>query len=552
MDNRKVATNGALTLFEIGETGRGFVVLPDGRAGIEMPVGSFLSRGDWELVEDGSTTKLAPAGDLAKHEGPGPHPGTGSPQDVHGGSGGAFRGRGKKYNGLTGLLVGKAQRGKYSNSVDFFGVNVNPKREAEVKPEHDALWDYRRKQEAESRAASERRMENLGGDKPKLEDYGHVDLSISHSKDKSAGFPEGHPLADPETRVKVVNAAVQELSYSNSVGMGGALKQAAQGKTDGDLYQHFSKRLPAGVSLENVLSAAYQETQGVLDEIGAPEYFNLYHGSFSFTGNTEKIVNIGSDYTGFSSWSSSANKAAGFGSRVVFSQIPRDRLLVIPSQIPKQLAGVPSFLGGSRDESEYIIIHDDMFEWIEKGRNSKSQPAGDLAKHEGPGPHPGTGTSQDVHGGAGGAQPVSGREKGFESTAEKARRMLFEEENQEEVVTVKAEGHESKNFTLRDARRFLGEIHEDTWVDVTWVKQDQGLERFAGVPVYKATISHSGLYDPEQLAEKIKNDGLKMGTSWHNRPPSVYFTTSLEQAHKYATEYFTNADTSGGYGIVEF
>lgn len=263
--------------------------------------------------------------------------------------------RGNQYtNGFIGLLVGKNKQKRYINTVDYFGTNYNPKKELEVKPEHDAFWNYREKirLEAEEKWKSD------------VEEYNTGSVSISHAKDKNAGFPDGHPLANPEVRIKFVNNAVQELSYSNKVGYGGALKQAAQGKTNGDLYIYFSGKLPAGVSLEDVLKATYKETQGMLDEIGAPATFNLYHGSYAFSGRSEKKVNIGEDFKGFSSWSSDDEKAAGFGTHLVFSQIPRERMLIVPSQIPKQLAGVPSFLGGSRDESEYVVIHDDMIKWI--------------------------------------------------------------------------------------------------------------------------------------------------------------------------------------------
>ncbi len=140
----------------------------------------------------------------------------------------------------------------------------------------------------------------------------------------------------------------------------------------------------------------------------------------------------------------------------------------------------------------------------------------------------------------------------FESGADKARRMLFEEVAQENIVTVLPEGGEPQTMSIREARKFLSTLPEESQVRVNFEREKVSPKQFEGIPVYKAIVSHSGMLSDEELAQRITRDGLKLGPSWHSRPPSVYFTTSEEAAHRYALQYFPDIDTSDGYGIVEF
>ena len=276
--------------------------------------------------------------------------------------------------GLRALSIGKNKRSRRTDrsDVEYFGRNTIEKREKAVQKEHDRFWGERQKIQEEAERKWKASMDSgerydsskIKRDNP-IEDYEAVDHSKPYSKG-DADFPESHPFSKPENRILAANEAIQQLSYSNMVGYGGALKKAAQGKTEDDLYKLFQTKMKqaGGVTLEDVLKVTYLETQGLLEAYGASEEILLYHGSSSFKGNYEKVYDIGTEFSGFSSWTSDDSAAAGFGTQTLFAPVPRERLLVVPSQIPRQLAGTKGLgflFGGSRNEHEYIVLSDDFF-----------------------------------------------------------------------------------------------------------------------------------------------------------------------------------------------
>lgn len=152
-----------------------------------------------------------------------------------------------------------------------------------------------------------------------------------------------------------------------------------------------------------------------------------------------------------------------------------------------------------------------------------------------------------------GGSADDGVDNTISGTADKVRQTLFDRHDQESMVTL---SHRSGNqqMSVRQARGVLSKLPNDDYVEVSILpeKSHPDSSKFQGLPVYKATISHSGLESTDQIATSIVEKGLKLGPSWQGRPPSVYFTTSKEESIKYALVYFPDVVTSAGYGITEF
>jgi hypothetical protein len=254
-----------------------------------------------------------------------------------------------------------------------------------VRPEDVATAQAKGTKAKELTAISERAAQHLKSEILALEDskeYGekvlenkeinHYDESkrgVSTSETPDGGFPEGHPLHDPVMRSRIAYDAAEALSYSNSVGLGAALRYQAQldaglplrRGSDNDHIKTFQRQMPTGVSLSDVNKALHSETQGLLKKHGITEMV-VYRG----TGNEQvaerlgkaspqKAFDVNLDVHGFSSFSTNPTAASQFGQHVLSVKIPAERIMTVPSMFPKQLRGVPGFLGGSRRESEVIV-----------------------------------------------------------------------------------------------------------------------------------------------------------------------------------------------------
>lgn len=286
---------------------------------------------------------------------------------VKGGEGSGFHGHagrpglvGGSSPGFQVYLIGKHTYGRHSPSLDRYGIPFDKKTGEPLKEVVDEFEKTKSISESQEKYFSEH-PENP------IFNYDAIDHTKSYASNH-AGFPQDHPFYDDKKRLGWVNYGAQQLSYSNMVGFGGALKQASQGNTDSELYAHFSKELPQGVKLEDVIKAMHAETQGIIRE-GLPKSvrnlvngFVLYHGTSSFGGGRKevKLVDVSSIYSGISSWTSSEWQANTFGSHTIMAKIPFGRILSIPGLMPKQLSGVPSFLGGGRDEREFIVLSDNI------------------------------------------------------------------------------------------------------------------------------------------------------------------------------------------------
>lgn len=192
----------------------------------------------------------------------------------------------------------------------------------------------------------------------------------STSETPDGGFPDGHPYRNPTMRANAAAAGWSALSYSNSVGLGAALRTQArhdQGlppspKDHNDLIKHFSKQCPPGVTLSDVNKAMHVETQGMLKKLGINELV-LYRG----TGHEgvedrltksapTKILDVSMDIHGFSSFSISDRAAGVFGRAVMSVRVPAERIMAFPGSFPKEISKGAAMFGGGRNELECIVM----------------------------------------------------------------------------------------------------------------------------------------------------------------------------------------------------
>lgn len=262
--------------------------------------------------------------------------------------------------GLDPLVVGisyakkipRSKRNRYGGpQLEVYGLGTDP----EVMGSQTEAFEYFEKKEK----AQEAKVHLL-------EDRNYFDQSISHSIEPDAGFPKDHPFADPVLRNDWVHYAAGELSYSNMVGLGGALKAASQGRKTDELYTYFSRKLPKGVTLEDVLTAMQKETEGMLKKLKV-ENLVLWHGTTSEFGKSipskgSQTFNLANFYQGISSWSSSKYIASQFGNYLVKAIVPAKYLISIPVLMPSTIYGegaqaqtIASLFGGTRSEAEYIV-----------------------------------------------------------------------------------------------------------------------------------------------------------------------------------------------------
>lgn len=192
----------------------------------------------------------------------------------------------------------------------------------------------------------------------------------SQTTDPAAGFPADHRLADPKERMTVVKMAAAKLSYANNVGLGGALRGQAMidaGKPDRAPLSEATRQaiaqrdLGKWVSLSDANAALYRETQGLLEKQGV-EFMILYRGTNSEQvaeglkkTSPEKAHEVTGEIGGMASFTMSRAVAKQFGQHVITVKVPRARIMAVPAMFPRQAAGIPSFLGGSRDEDEVLL-----------------------------------------------------------------------------------------------------------------------------------------------------------------------------------------------------
>ena len=203
---------------------------------------------------------------------------------------------------------------------------------------------------------------------PYLFNYDKNDVK-SMTEDPRAGFPKGHPLADPETRMGIIDEAGQALSYSNIVGLGGALRLAQYERDGGTingngkwLMDKMSERLPKGMTLNDINDAMYRETQARLRKAGIKEIVAYRGIPRRYTANGPYGDRTTGKYEmrGLVSWSADRWSAGGFGSEVIAAKIPAERIQALPYLFPTALYGNSALVafGGSRDEGEIITRGD--------------------------------------------------------------------------------------------------------------------------------------------------------------------------------------------------
>jgi hypothetical protein len=283
---------------------------------------------------------------------------------------------GSQSSDFQAVVVGKNKYNKRTRSafVDYYGYPMIESRRAIMEP----IWEDMNKTEREQKAKlfgvtfDEDGYPNYPKDSPSVHNpmlaYNSQERELSYAKDPTGGFPIDNVLADPANRVSIVNEAASALSYSNMVGYGGALKAAAAGDTEDELYQMFSKKLPADVTLEDVLKAMYVESQGLIANSGLTgKSIILYHGTGTDVGSKREysLFDVGKNYKGMSSWSLYEHVAAGFGGKTIKSSVPLNRIISVPGLMPPtigNMGGLAFLFGGTRNEDEFIVLSDDAIE----------------------------------------------------------------------------------------------------------------------------------------------------------------------------------------------